>query len=124
MKYSFIVRATKTEKGDLLNLLPSTGYVYFLCVGLKDLRNTIRHITPLGYRVRTSDWFSKYLKLWNYDLVLESGFLTKREMYRIIKVEHSGSFVTVDYENKYGKTYPLKVFTCEEEIEKIKTLFN
>ena len=125
MKYLFILRAVKPKQGDIFGLFPNDEHVYFFCSGLKDLRNTIRHITPLGYRVKTSAWFSKYLKLNNYDLVLNSGFLVEKETYRIIKVDDiPTNVVTIEYENRNKKTYPLKTFTSEIEIERIKSLFN
>jgi hypothetical protein len=68
------------------------------------LRNTIRHITPTGYLVKTSAWFSKYLKLNNYDLVLNSRFLAEKEMYRIIKVNDvPNDIFTLNYENREKK---------------------
>lgn len=125
MKYLFILRAVKPKKDDIFGLFPNDEYVYFFCKGLKDLRDTIRHITPLGYQVKTSSWFSKYLKLHNYDLVLNSGFLVIKETYRIIKIETSPeNIVTINYENRNKKIYPLKTFTSTTDIERIKSLFN
>ncbi|MGA6117173.1 hypothetical protein [Sphingobacterium anhuiense] len=122
----FILRAVKPKKDDLFGLFSNDEYTYFFCKGLKDLRATIRHITPRGYRVRTPEWFSKYLKIHNYDLVLETGFfgMNRHETYRIIKVELEPSgYEIFDYKNRSDKTYPLKSFANEDSINNIKSLF-
>lgn len=122
---NFIIRAVKSQPHDILRLQPDNGYVFFFCKGLKDLQKTIRHITPRGYRVRTSTWFSKWLKINNYDLVLKSGFLVKKETYRILKIDQTpNDFKTVDFVNRENKTYSLKCFVTEASVLKISELFN
>lgn len=122
---AFIVRAVKPKAEDIFALFPNDEYLYFLCISLKDLQKTIRQITPTGYRVRTSSWFSKYLKMNNYDLVLSSGFLEKHEKYRILKItEEPPDYKSFDFTNRDQKTYTLKAFVSESSINKIKPLFN
>jgi len=120
----FILRAVKPKKEDIFGLFPNDEYVYFFCKGLKDLRQTIRHITPKGYRVPSSQWFSKYLKMNNYDLILQSGFLVQHEAYRIIKLEEEPKeYKIFEYENRDQKIYPLKAVVSETHVNNIKALF-
>ncbi|PYF68497.1 hypothetical protein [Pedobacter nutrimenti] len=122
---SYILRAVRPKAGDIFALFPNDEYVYLLCKSLKDLQKTVRHITPSGYRVRTSSWFSKYLKMNNYDLILSSGFFEKHEKYRIIKIaEEPVDYKSFDFTNRNQKTYTLKAFVSESAINKIKLLFN
>lgn len=123
-EYLFILRAVKSKNDDPFGLFPNDDYIYFFCKGLKDLRDTIRHITPMGYRVRTTAWFSKHLKLHNYDLILYNRFLFERETYRILKIDAMpNKLMTIDYENRSRKIYPLKVIDSITELEGIKNKF-
>lgn len=120
----FILRAVKSKKDDPFGLFPNDEYVYFYCKGLKDLRQTIRHITPRGYRVRSPQWFSKYIKMNGDDLILESGFLAKHEKYRIIKINQEPSgYKTFEYSNNDNNSYSLKAFSSQADIDIIKALF-
>ena len=121
----FILRAVKSKKDDPFGFFPNDEYVYFYCKGLKDLRLTIRHITPSGYRVRSSQWFSKYIKMNGNDLILSSGFLAMNEKYRIIKIHQEPlGYETFEYTNNDNKIYTLKAFSSQSQIDIVKGLFS
>lgn len=124
-KQLFIIRAAKPKANDPFHLFPNNEYVYLFCSGLKDLRATMRHINPRGYRIKSAAWFSKYLKIHNNDLVLMGGWITKHEMFRIIKIDAVPmDIITVDFTNGDNKTYPIKSFKTPEAIAPITLLFH
>lgn len=121
---SFILRAVKPKQDDVFHFYPNDEYIYFYCKGLVDLQKTIRQITPKGYRIRTSAWFSKYLKMNSYDLVLKGGFITQNEKYRIIKItEQVKDYKEVEFTNRENITLILKAIVTESEINWLKTIF-
>jgi len=124
-KQLFIIRAVKPKANDPFHFFPNNEFVYLYCSGLKDLRATMRHINPRGYRIKSAAWFSKYLKIHNNDLVLMGGFITAHEKFRIIKIDFvPDNIKTFDFENRENKTYPLKSFNNPEAITSIASLFN
>lgn len=86
----------------------SEKHVSFVCFSLVDLGRTILHLTPSGYRVRTSAWFSKHLKWNNNDLELRSGLL-QTKMYRIRVITEIPPFKELEHTNRSGNSYKLKI---------------
>lgn len=86
----------------------SENHVSLACKGLDDLRKTIRCITPQGYRVRTKQWFSKYLKWNNQDLELRGG-LFKTKMFRIREIPSMPPIKEAEYTGAYDLKHNIKV---------------
>lgn len=103
----YIIKAAKHPKSDPFGFSEATEHLYFYAKGLIDLRNTIRCITPQGYRVRSPRWFGKRLK--SGELVLKNPLL-KTIMYEIkqidceLKVDHE-----LDYKNRANFEHKLKI---------------
>ncbi len=106
----FIIKST-VGKNDFY-MTEGTEFVYFFCKGLKDLRDTIRAITPKGYRVRTHQWLSKHMKLRNNHMVAQSLFRTT--MHEIKRVDAKPVVSkTIPFTNSFNFTHTLKLTTSE-----------
>lgn len=102
----YIIKAAKPEKGDPFGFKKTEAHLYFFACGLKDLRNTLRCITPCGFHVRTSRWFSNYLKSGKTEIV---NPLSRNTMYEIQQVK---DYVKVEQEldwNNNGFKHRLKI---------------
>ena len=106
----YIIKAAKHTKSDPFGFSEASDYLFLLAGGLKDLRDTIRCITPPGYNVRSPRWFGKRMK--SGELTLKNPLL-KTIMYEIrqvdseLKVEHE-----FDFTNRTGFQHKLKVVSA------------
>lgn len=108
--HQFIIRAVKNKKEDPFGMTVNDEYVYFFCSSLKDLKATMRHINPPGYRIHSVNWFSKHIKLFNNHLTLYDG-LFGHEKFRIVRIfEVPSDYTDFNYTNKSQQTYTLKIF--------------
>lgn len=103
----FIVKAAKPQ--DKFYMSESSDFIYLYCEGLNDLKKTIRCITPRGYNVRSTRWFSRYLK-WNKGkLELRNPFFSTT-MFEITEVKTPADVSSkIEYTNGFGFTHTLKL---------------
>lgn len=103
----FLVKAAKHPGNDPFGMSEATEFIYFHCAGLTDLRNTIRCITPQGFRVRRKEWFSKYLK-YGPTLALQNPFFNTL-MYEVKQISFFPVIaVKKEFTNQSGFTHILK----------------
>lgn len=97
--------------GDPFGFKEATVHIYLFAAGLKDLRSTIRCITPPGYGIRSSRWFSKHIQGGELTMI-NPLLLTKtceiKEINFTPKIEQE-----LEHENKGGFKYKLKIISPE-----------
>ncbi|MDD3037931.1 hypothetical protein [Bacteroides sp.] len=107
----YIIKAAQHPKSDPFGFSEATDHVYLFARGLKDLRDTIRCITPQGYNVRSPRWFGKRLKSGKLTLnnpLLRTTMYEIRQVDSELKVEHE-----FDFTNRTKFQHRLKIVSVE-----------
>ena len=111
--YNFLIKAYKPENRFYITD-ENKGYLFFYCKGLKDLRSTIRAITPGGIRIRKSQWFANRLKN-GFDCLRLNHPLFNTQMFEIkkitapVNVKHE-----IEYTNNGARNFTHKLKITDE----------
>lgn len=106
----YIIKAGKSTEGDSFGFKEPKEFLFFFALGIKDLRNTIRCITPPGYRVKSPEWFSKMLQSKALKIM---NPLLKTIMYEIRQINNSLPIERELIWNNRGFIHTLKIVSAE-----------